>query len=107
MYALLTNPNTDGTHMVNYHLSQFSQTYVERHLTSEKMFKSFGEHNEGQVSQDYKGYSREWYFEDADGEIFGIGFRWDSARVRCKGTPDISKLEEFVDYIRKQVEKGA
>lgn len=108
MYALLTKPNTGGTHMVNNHLSQFSQVYLESHVTEIKMRDTFGSDAE-QVADPYdcdKGYSSEWYFEK-DGEIFGIGFRWNSARVRCKGTPDTSKLEEFVDYIRKSIEKGA
>lgn len=107
MYAILKNPNTGGTHMVNNHLSQFSQCYLENHVTERKMREAFGADAEqvDQYNRD-KGYSSEWYFEK-DGEIFGIGFRWNSARVRCKGTPDTSELEEFVDYIRKQIEKGA
>lgn len=109
MYELLTNPETAGTHMVNSHLSQFSQCYLDSHVTEIKMRDAFGADAEQVEEDDYnrdKGYSSEWYFEK-DGEIFGIGFRWDSARVRCKGTPVPEKLEEFIDYIRKTIEKGA
>jgi len=52
-----------------------------------------------------KGYTDpDWYWQASDGNVWGIGWRWGTTRLRGKGYTDKCTAYEFVEFLKNQLE---
>jgi hypothetical protein len=102
--------NTNGTSNQSYLLNCEDEHFL-RTLIPFTIEKQFGQGSEG-CYEPSRGYTDpEWYWQDSEGHVWGIGWRWGSTRLRAKGagegffTPHPSKesAADFVNFLRKSL----
>lgn len=103
MFTLVENPNTVGTSNISHELTKEDRAFVET-LTINDVRKKLGTKCElYEPEMEYKGYESEWYFMGDDGKLYGIGFRWGTARIRGNFDfgEDVSGVQLFANYLKE------
>ena len=80
------------------HLLNDDSYQLLRHVTPEKLSKTFGK-REVKLYERERGYTDpEWYFKSPDGQVVGIGFRWGVPRLRGKQLSE-ERANSFVKVV--------
>lgn len=100
------NGTSNVSHLLPQEVKDKLHTLDEEDMR--KIFPSNEIPEEDEYQREEKGYSSEWYFKDLESmRYFGIGFRFNQARVRTHHeweTPEfIAMLPEFVEFIFQSI----
>jgi len=101
---------TEGTSNLSYLLDEQHQQEL-RSFTPRMVEAVFGPGDVCDIPS--KGYTDpEWYWKSSNGNVWGIGWRWGSPRLRGRGTtgnggfwnhPDKLSAYEFVEFLKQQI----
>jgi len=106
----LNNNVSNGTSNLNYLLTDEHEKLL-RSFTPGNVESRFGPGDEA-CYEPSRGYTDpEWYWEESNGCVWGIGWRWGSPRLRGRGGgrmenrvhPDKDSAAEFIEFLINQV----
>ena len=115
IYARAQGDVSNGTSNIAYLLDDELQTWL--HTVTPSSFEGvFGPGDESCYIPS-KGYTDpEWYWEAADGNVWGIGWRWGSPRLRGRvriedeslfpDHPSKESARDFIEYLQEAFENG-
>jgi len=107
----LTRETTNGTSNLSYLLDSKHQELLGTFTPG--MVESVFGYGDDACDIPSKGYTDpEWYWKASDGNVWGIGWRWGSPRLRGKGVrqpdqvishPDKLTAYEFIEFLCKSL----
>jgi len=110
---VLDSTISNGTSNISYLLDQKHQELL-RKFTPGMVESAFGPGDDRCFDQS-KGYTDpEWYWQASDGNVWGIGWRWGSPRLRGKGVhradqvishPDKLTAYEFIEFLKIELSR--
>ena len=100
--------NISGTYNIDRLLSEYTDSLLLPDGRSD-FFRTIAEDDMRDIGvatfdfscddKDNNGYGDEWYFIASTGRTIGIGFRWETPRLRGNLSTTIDDVIEFIDYL--------
>ena len=114
----LNNNASNGTSNLSYLLNEDSRALIDT-LTPGIIEQRFGPGDDS-CYEPTRGYKDpEWYWEASNGSVWGVGWRWGTARLRGRGGKQINpngpfwvhpkeeEAAEFIEFLVEQLKPDA